>query len=67
MPEKIRHRIILNILFNTWNKIVEKEKMFDKITDCRLWAAALEYDFAITVKIPMNPGRNKHKIFGGYE
>ena len=42
-------------IINTWNKIVAKEKMFDKITDCRLWAASLEYNFAVTSDIPTSP------------
>jgi tetratricopeptide (TPR) repeat protein len=33
-------------IINTWNVIVAKDKLFDKISNPKLWAAALEYNFA---------------------
>jgi RIO-like serine/threonine protein kinase len=33
-------------IINTWNIIVTNDKLFDKITNPKLWAAALEYNFA---------------------
>ncbi len=35
-------------IINTWNILVTKENLFDKITDSKLWAAALEYNYSFT-------------------
>lgn len=54
MPEKYDIEYFKYII-NTWNIIVTKNKMFDKITDCKLWAAALEYNYTSTSDITISP------------
>ena len=42
-------------IINTWNILVTKEKLFDKITDSKLWAAALEYNYSLTYTDTASP------------
>ena len=42
-------------IINTWNIIVAKDSIFDTISDSRLWAAALEYNYDRKIKSDSDP------------